>query len=260
MICEHASSALLAVDDPTPVGAFNLGASSPFLIVCDHAGRAVPASLGRLGLPDAAFETHIASDLGVAPLAVRLSAPLGAGVITQAFSRLVIDCNRAPGHPASILAVSDGWPIPGNADLAAADVDARVAEIHAPYHRAIAAELDARERAGRPTALICLHSFTPALAGQARPWHVGVLHLGDSALCHALLAILGREPDLVVGDNQPYAMDATDFTAPHHSAGRALEVAELEIRQDLLADDPGVARIAALLTRVLPLALEQARG
>jgi predicted N-formylglutamate amidohydrolase len=247
------SSGLLGQDDAAPAAAFNLGATSPFLIVCDHAGVAVPARLGRLGLADAAFRTHIAVDLGVLPLAMALAARLGAAVIAQTYSRLVIDCNRAPDHPGSILAVSDGWAIPGNADIGEEAARGRQAEIFRPYHAAIAAELDRRH--GRATALICLHSFTPSLAGAARPWHVGVLHIGDSPFSTALLAALRKEPDLVVGDNQPYAMDATDFTAPHHAAGRAIAVTELEIRQDLIADEAGQATMADLLARVLRLAL-----
>jgi predicted N-formylglutamate amidohydrolase len=258
LIMAAPSSVLVGPDDPHPVGAHNPGAPSPFLIVCDHAGVAVPRGLGRLGLADAAFSEHIASDLGVAALAERLGARLGATVITQSYSRLVIDCNRAPGHPASILAVSDGWPIPGNANLGEAEVRARVAEIFAPYHASIAAELDAR--AGRPTALICLHSFTPILGGEARPWDMGVLHLGDSALCEALLEALRAEGDLEVGDNQPYAMDGTDFTAPHHAAGRNIDYAELEIRQDLIADNAGLDRFTELLARVLPAALPPLHG
>jgi len=240
---------LLGQDDAAPAAAFDLGAASPFLIVCDHAGVAVPARLGRLGLAGAAFDSHIAVDLGVLPLARALAARLAAAIIAQTYSRLVIDCNRAPGHPGSILSRSDGWAIPGNERLPEADVRARVDEIHRPYHAAIAAELDRRD--GRPTALVCLHSFTPVLAGAARPWHVGVLHLGDCAFSTALLGVLRAEPGLVVGDNQPYAMDDTDFTAPHHAAGRAIAVTELEIRQDLIADEAGQARMADLLARSL---------
>ena len=52
---------------------------------------------------------------------------LGACLIAQTYSRLVIDCNRAPGHPQSVAQVSDGVTIPGNADLGAEETAARVA-------------------------------------------------------------------------------------------------------------------------------------
>ena len=108
------SSGLLSPGDPDPVVVVGDGERSPFLIVCDHAGRATPQSLRRLGLPDAAFETHIAWDIGVLTLGEQLGRLLGARVIAQTYSRLVVDCNRPPGHPQSIPEVSDGVAIPGN--------------------------------------------------------------------------------------------------------------------------------------------------
>jgi predicted N-formylglutamate amidohydrolase len=243
---------LLGRDDPHPVGVQNPGAPSPFLLVCDHAGRDIPATLGRLGLPDAAFDLHIAWDIGALTLAQRLSARLEACLIHQRYSRLVIDCNRTPGHPGLIAGVSDGIDVPANRDPASGDVRARLAEIHAPYHARIAAELDARAAAGLPAVLVSVHSFTPVMGGIARPWHVGVLHGGASAASDAMLGLLRREPDLVVGDNQPYAMDGTDYTAPVHAWARGLDVIELEVRQDLLQDEASAARMADLLTRLLP--------
>jgi predicted N-formylglutamate amidohydrolase len=222
------------------------------VLVCDHAGRATPRSLGRLGLPEAAFDQHIAWDIGALDLARSLSDILDAPLIHQAYSRLVIDCNRAPDHPDAILEVSDGWVIPGNKALTAAQRAARVKEIHTPYHEAIAAVLDARAAAGLSSLLICVHSFTPVMAGRARPWHVGILHGPHSPACDRLLALLRRETGLVVGDNEPYAMDGTDYTAPTHAWARGADVVEIEVRQDLIADDAGVGAMAEMFGRLLP--------
>jgi predicted N-formylglutamate amidohydrolase len=229
----------------------NPGAHGPFLIVCDHAGRAVPARLGRLGLAAAAFEAHIAWDIGALGLASLLAERLGACLIAQSYSRLVIDCNRAPGHPQSVAPVSDGVAIPGNADLSAEDLAARVAAIHAPYHDRIAAEIADREARGLTTVLVCQHSFTPVMAGVSRPWHVGVLHMGDSPVSHAMLGLLEREPGLVVGDNEPYAMDSIDYTAPRHALAPGHDMLELEVRQDLIAEAAGQARFAELLAPLI---------
>ena len=256
-IDHDATNGLLGPTDPDPVVVFGDGERSPFLIVCDHAGRATPRSLHRLGLPDAAFETHIAWDIGVQGLAERLSLALGARGIAQAYSRLVIDCNRPPGHPQSVPEVSDGVAIPGNRGLRPADVEARLAAIHRPYHDAIAAEMAARARLGRANLLVCLHSFTPAMAGVARPWEVGVLHLPGSAASLALLDVLNAEHGLIVGDNEPYAMGDDDHTAPFHALSKGLDVLEIEVRQDIAGDPAGQARIAELLARLLPVALER---
>ena len=249
---EETAVRLLDGSDPAPVVAHDFGAASPFLVVCDHAGRAVPARLGRLGLLDTVFDTHIAWDIGALGFAERLARRLGATLISQAYSRLVIDCNRDPTHPGAIPSESDRVSIPGNTDLTRQDRAARIAEIHAPYHARISTEVATRVAEDRPPLMICAHSFTPSMQGVARPWHVGVLHGEDSPASEALLALLRAEGDLVVGDNEPYAMDGTDFTAPTHAWARGLDVLELEIRQDLLFDPEGQERFADLFARLLP--------
>ena len=246
----------LRPDDPPPA-CVEGGGASPFVIVVDHAGRAIPERLADLGLAGDVLERHIAHDIGALGLARRLSAALNATLISQAYSRLVIDCNRDPGEPRAILEVSDGVAIPGNIGLSAAQRAARANAIHAPYHRAIGQVLAARR--DQRTVLLCQHSFTPAMNGLARPWHVGVLHLGDSAISEAMLDLLRRERDLVVGDNQPYAMDGTDFTAPFHVAAHGCEMLELEVRQDLIGESAGQAAMAERLAPLLRLALAQSR-
>jgi predicted N-formylglutamate amidohydrolase len=237
----------------------NPGADSPFLLLGDHAGRDMPSRLGTLGLSEPDLSRHIAWDIGIAGLGRRLSERLGATFIAQRFSRLVIDCNRDPLREDAMPALSDGTVIPGNADLSPEEKLARIAQVFTPYHAAIAAELDAR-RAHKPrtrrTLVVSLHSFTPVMSAFVRPWRFGVLHLGASPFSDALLARLRAEPDAgEVGDNEPYAMDGVDFTIPRHAIGRGLDYAELEVRQDLLADDAGQAQVADMLARVLPATL-----
>ncbi len=237
--------------DADPVIAHRLGAGGRFLITCDHAGRAVPARLGDLGLPPEAFARHIAWDIGAGALSRRLGDRLDATVIAQAYSRLVIDCNRAPGRADSILEVSDGTPIPANLDLTQAEAAARLAQVHAPYHQAIADALDRRPAGAQPAILLFIHSFTPRLNGQDRPWTFGVLHAGDSPFSDAMLARLRQAPGAVVGDNQPYTMDETDYSAARHARARGLDYLELEVRQDLIADEEGVERVARLLAPMI---------
>jgi predicted N-formylglutamate amidohydrolase len=236
---------LLGRDDPTPFTVTNSGGSSPFVLIGDHAGRAIPARLGDLGVASGAMDRHIAWDIGVQGLGEALSAALDAVFVAQTYSRLVIDCNRMPGSSQRAPAVSDGEAIGGNVGLSEADLAARHFEIYAPYQDAIAAALDARQ--GRPTRLVSLHSFTPVFQGFARPWRMGVLHRGDSALSAGMLALLRRRLGDEAGDNQPYAMDATDNTVPLHADTRGLDYLELEVRQDLIADAAGQAWASALV-------------
>lgn len=232
---------LLGPDDPAPARVTNPDGPSPFVLIGDHAGRLVPRALGELGLAEAELTRHIGWDIGVAALGATLSAALGAPFVEQRYSRLVVDCNRAPDAPDAIPAVSDATPIRGNAGLGDAGRRARFAAIHEPYHRAIAALLAARRERGRETIPVALHSFTPVLRGVARPWHAGLLHhLGDTRLAEPMLAALRRVPGLMVGDNQPYAMAGLDYTVPRH-AYPDLPYLEIEVRQDLIADAVGVA-------------------
>ena len=66
-----------------------------------------------------------------------------------------------------------------------------------------------------------------------------------------LLKLLRAEPDLVVGDNEPYAVsDETDYTIPVHGEKRGLMNTGIEIRQDLIADQAGQQQWADRLARI----------
>jgi predicted N-formylglutamate amidohydrolase len=245
----------LEADEPAPFQLDNAQGTSPFVIIIDHAGQAIPRARGDVGGPAAARPRHIGWDIGAGKLGLELSRRLDAALVKQNYSRLVIDCNRDPVRADAMLEISDGTPIPVNLELDADARAARVAGVHAPYHRGIADLLDAR--GSRPTALILLHSFTAVMRGLARPWHYGVLHDGG-ALALAMLARLRAETPGPIGDNEPYAMDAVDYTAFRHGRDRGLEFVEIEVRQDLLLDAGGRAEVATLLARLLPEALAAA--
>jgi predicted N-formylglutamate amidohydrolase len=246
---------LLGRDDPSPVNVVNKGGSSPYLLLGDHAGRAIPAALGDLGLPAEALERHIACDIGVAALGLRLSQALDATFVHQSYSRLVVDCNRKPSAADFIAKLSDGQVIPGNAELTTPQRTQRRREIFAPYHTRISGALIAREQQAMPTVLVSLHSFTPVMDGFARPWRYGVLHRGDSALSRSVLALLSVRFGEAAGDNQPYAMDTVDYTIPFHADARGLDYLELEVRQDLLTDGAAQDEVAAIIGEVLKAAL-----
>lgn len=229
----------------------NPGAGARFLIVCDHAGRRIPSRLNGLGLPGGELDRHIAYDLGAEAVAERLAKALDACAIFQAYSRLVIDCNRAPDADDSIPPVADGTEIPGNLNLSPSDRAARNREVFEPYHAAITAELDRAQIAGGAPILLCVHSFTPQLGGDVRPWAFGVIHGGDSPFSAAVLERLRASGQGKVGDNEPYAMDGTDYTAPFHAGRRKLDYLELEIRQDLVETPAAQDAMAALLALVL---------
>ena len=231
------TSLLLGKDEVPPVHEQNAHGRSPFLLTADHYGRLIPRALGDLGLPGGELTRHIAWDIGIAGVAEALSDKLGAHLIAQRYSRLVIDCNRPHGAPSSIPLMSEATAIPGNENLGANAAEARRRQIFDPYHRRITEAIDARLRQGLPTVLVALHSFTPVYAGVIRPWHIGTLYHRDTRLPPLLLKLLRDETDLVVGDNEPYAVsDETDYGIPMHGEARGLMNTRIEIHQNLIAD------------------------
>jgi predicted N-formylglutamate amidohydrolase len=253
-------SSLLAADEPHPVRLLRLEGSSDFLLAADHAGRLIPRSLGTLGLAETDRSRHIAWDIGIAAVTEALAGRLDATAVLQTYSRLVIDCNRAPDHPTSIPLLSEATAIPGNNGLSAADREARKRAIFEPYHAAIVGLIEGRVAAGRRVVLVAMHSFTPVFKGVARRVEVGVLYHHETALSRIMLELLRAEGDLTVGDNEPYAItDDSDYTIPVHGEGNGLDHVEIEIRQDLIADAVNQAAWANRMARLLTAADERLR-
>ena len=245
------TSLLLTKGDVPPVHEDNAAGQSPFLLTCDHYGRLIPRVLGDLGLPETELTRHIAWDIGIAGVARALSAHLDAHLVAQAYSRLVIDCNRPFASSSSIPLMSEATTVPGNEGLTREDVAARRREVFEPYHLHITDVIDRRSRQGIPTVLVSLHSFTPVYAGIKRPWHVGTLYQSDTRLPPLLLKGLRAQADLVVGDNEPYAVsNETDYTIPVHGEARGLMNTGIEIRQDLISDQAGEAEWAERLAAI----------
>ncbi|MDA9440890.1 N-formylglutamate amidohydrolase [Bradyrhizobium sp. CCBAU 51745] len=247
----EATDQLLGDGDIPPVHEVNAEGTSPFLLTSDHYGRILPRALGDLGVSEDELTRHIAWDIGIAGVSERLANMLNAHLIAQRYSRLVIDCNRPPAVASSIPVISEATAIPRNEGISDGERAARRREIFQPYHDRIDAVIDGRSRDKRPTVLVSLHSFTPVYAGVARPWHIGALYNHDKVLPQLLLKHLRSEGDLVVGDNEPYAVsDLSDYTIPVHGEARGLVNTGIEIRQDLIADQSGQRQWAERLARI----------
>ncbi|NHN87460.1 N-formylglutamate amidohydrolase [Acetobacter conturbans] len=259
--CPETHISLLRESDPPPVRIHGgRDAFSPLLLVSDHAGQVIPSALGDLGVPSAERARHIGWDIGIDGVGRRLADLTGALLIEQVYSRLVIDCNRAPGHPTAIVSASDGTPVPANVDISPEQAAARTRAIFEPYHARIGEELDRREDAGLETFLVALHSFTPEMDGLKRPWQCGILHNHDPRFGRVVLHLL-REEGLTAGDNEPYELtDTSDYTIPVHGERRKVPHMEIEIRQDLIAGEAGQVEWAERLARLLPEAVRRYRA
>jgi predicted N-formylglutamate amidohydrolase len=246
------AGALLEADEPAPVEALRLTSPSPFVFLCDHAGRRLPRALGDLGLPAADLERHIAYDIGIWPVAQQLAAAFDAPLVAQTYSRLAIDCNRPTHVPASVPEISETTAIPGNQDLSPAQRQARIDALFRPYHDQVETLLDERAERGLATMLIAMHSFTPVYMGVPRPWTLGLLYNRDARLAAPLLALMGQDSDHHIGDKLPYAVDdLTDYSLPVHGERRGLLHIGFELRQDLLGDTGAQATWVAWLETML---------
>ncbi|MEM0947505.1 MAG: N-formylglutamate amidohydrolase [Pseudomonadota bacterium] len=230
----------------------------PWLVACDHATNHVPASVngGSLGLSKAEMERHIAWDIGAAGVARALAERLNAPTILSGFSRLVVDPNRGEDDPTILMKVYDGTIIPGNRHADTAELERRLSAFYRPYHAAYA-ELAARHR---DTLVVAVHSFTPRLWGRSpRPWHVGILYdPRDERLSRPFLDQLHKEPDLVVGENEPYAGHLPGDAIDRHGLIPGRPNALIELRHDLIETPEDQVAWASRLAPLLKSAREEA--
>ena len=248
----NAIEPLLAADEPPAFQEFRMEGRSDFVIVADHASARIPRRLANLGLPHSELRRHIAWDIGALGVARRVAEALDAPLVAQNYSRLVIDCNRDPKVETSIPRISELREIPGNIGLSTAEIAARRAEIFDPYHRRVRELLNARQAIGQRTILVAQHTMTDVYKSDRRRMHAAVLYNRDRRFAGAVLEMLRREQHLIIADNQPYFVsDETDYTIPHHAEARLLPHVELEIRQDLVADEAGQAEWGERIARVL---------
>lgn len=235
----------MAADEPAPFTVINADGSGGLVLVCDHADNRVPRSLNNLGLSAEKLSTHIAWDPGAALVARALANKLDAPLVLSGYSRLVIDCNRPLESPESMPEQSAGEWISGNRNLSQAEMAQRIEGIFNPYQRAITGLLEQRNL---PTALLGIHSFTPCLNGEHRPWQVGVAFYQHNQLALALHRVLQRSGEWSVGLNQPYAIESKfDYTLPVQGEARGIPSAMVEIRQDEIDSIEGAERWAERL-------------
>lgn len=232
------------------------GRPGRWLVTCDHASNRVPEGIAPLGISESDMARHIAWDVGALGVALALGELLDSPVIASDFSRLVIDPNRGEDDPTLVMKLYDGSIVPGNRHADAAEVERRLTAYYRPYHAAYA-----RLAGRRADSVICaIHSFTPRLRGRGpRPWHVGILHSHrDSRLARPLIARLRAEPDLTVGDNQPYDGHLPGDAIDRHALQPGRANVLIELRQDLIADAQGQEAWAARLAPVLETVLAEA--
>ena len=234
-----------------PYAIFGENRPSHWLVTCDHAANTVPDFVngGCLGISPEDLNRHIAYDVGAAGLTTALAEALNGPAILSNFSRLVIDPNRGEDDPTLLMKLYDGTIIPGNRHAGSEELEARKAAMYRPYHAAYAGLAGRRD----DTVICAVHSFTPQLRGRPpRPWHVGILysHL-DERLALPLIARLRQEPDLCIGDNEPYSGHLPGDAIDRHALKPGRPNILIELRNDLIGTQAEQVKWAKRLAPIL---------
>lgn len=264
------------------------GAPLPVLIAAPHGGRAYPQALAAR-MRDSQYAALRLEDRHIDAMADQVAALTGATLIAAHAPRAMLDLNRAPDDMDWTM-VSDGAPSPARHSAAnrrarsglglvprrlpglgeiwkgrmtRAELDARIAGVHLPYHQALGTALeDLRDRWGA-VLLIDLHSMPPLRARHAgeRP---GEFVVGDrfGASCDRRLVTTAigwlERHDRAVLHNRPYA---GGYVLDRHAApARGIHALQLEVCRSSYLDarlaEPsgrfgGMVRTLAGLVRAL---------
>lgn len=222
------------------------------LVVCDHASNAVPRNLHGLGLLERDLHRHIAYDIGAAEMTEQIATRFNAPAVLGGYSRLVIDYNRQLNHPSSIAPVSDGVDIPANIDIRAEDVNRRREACFWPYHKRIEAYLKGFAERGVIPVIVSMHSFTRVLAGDFRPWHIGVMWDEDDRIARPLVEGLKALGEYEIGENEPYSGKAKwGYSIEEHAEPTGLPNVLVEVREDLVSTPEDARKIGDLLADLL---------
>ena len=213
------------------------------VLSCEHASAAMPDDYRNLGLAADQVTDHIGWDIGAAAVTEALSEQLGVPAVLSAASRLLVDCNRDLGDADLIPRVSHGIEIPGNAAVDATERARRLTRFYDPYHAAIDTQLECHAGA----LLLSIHSFTPELNGNTRPFDVGVLFDQFDDLAHDFARGIAAA-GFAVRMNEPYSgLEGLIFSARSHGRRHGVPYLELEINNRLLRRTGDAGAIAARL-------------
>lgn len=221
-------------------------------MVCEHAASAIPEILQELGLAPGHRLSHAVWDIGAAALAGKIAEELNAPLLEAGMSRLVLDLNRPPEARDATPELTEVIPVPGNRHLTPAERQARRDALYEPFHETLSATLDA---IASPV-LVTVHSFTPVWKGQMRTEEIGLLHDADPDLAQAMFDAANGEFSVAL--NVPYsAADGVTHTLARHGTERGIPNVMIEVRNDLLAEDDAISRMADVLASMLISVLER---
>lgn len=249
------------------------GRATPLVFASPHSGDVYPADMGAA----ATLRAMRSAEDAMVDRLIECGPGEGAALIAARIGRAYVDLNRAPDEwdPALIAGIGaerasakalagygvlarlagDGSRLYSRC-LTLEEAQVRIARVHAPYHAALAAMMQAaRDRFGRAV-LIDWHSMPARATGGMVDVVLGDRH-GTS--CDALLTRrlrrLFEAQGLVVGLNRPYAGGYA--TQTWGRPGEGFEAIQVELSRGLYWDEaawtpsPGWKRCRSAMRRVI---------
>lgn len=227
----------------------NPQATSPILLVCEHASNFIPPEYKGLGLSDDDQASHIAWDPGALGLSHHLADMLDARLVHSNISRLIYDCNRPPEALDAMPASSEGRAIPGNQAIDEDERARRITRFYDPFKSLLSDTL--ASMSGKPV-LVTIHSFTPVYRGQARDVEFGILHDADQRLADLMLEHASAHTTLKVLRNEPYGpQHGVTHTLRQHGIDNGYLNVMLEFSNTLLTSDAAQKDIAKTIATLL---------
>ena len=224
---------------------------SAIVLTCEHATNELPFSRGVGPAQRRVLATHWGFDIGAWAVTAELARRLDLGAIGGRWSRLLIDLNRHPGDPTLVRRKAGTTVLPWSEDLDAAELERRLAKYHAPYHAELDRLIVRRLVRGVRPLLVALHSFTPRLGREARPFEIGVLYNHDGAPARRLGRALSRA-GFSVRYNEPYSgLRGMMYAVERHGAHHGLPCLELELNQRLFRHRHTASKLAARIAPAL---------
>jgi len=199
------------------------------LLTCEHGGHVIPRPYKTLfaGAEDV-LVSHRGWDPGALAL-FRTLVPLADATHQASVSRLLVELNRSPHHPALFSRFTK--------ELSKVERELILKRHYTPYRNAVEHDVD-RWTAKRGTVFhVAVHSFTPVLNGEVRTLDIGLLYDPSRKQEKQWAerwrsALLERDPALEVRMNRPY-LGKADGLPTHlrrlHRTGYA--GIELEVNQ-----------------------------
>jgi predicted N-formylglutamate amidohydrolase len=211
------------------------------VLSCEHGGNRIPAPWRALFRGQKTrLNSHRGYDIGSLACARALARRLDTRLLHADTSRLLIDLNRSPHHPALYSDVTRGLPPEQRRQI--------FTRHYLPHRKRVEARIEGLIAAGRRVLHVAVHSFTPALDGVARRADIALLYdparRVEARLCRVWQRSLERDSELIVRRNYPYRGVNDGLTRYLRTRfGPAVYAGvELELNQRLLTR-PATARV-----------------